>query len=313
MDENEDIDAAIDAAPSDILRQPAMDTFHTDLFDFEAEPTGENQPRLVEGTWTGHCFSQEGDEWSSEHGALQLSIGAMADDINFEGKCVNYWDILDVVGALEPSEELGYEVVFTLGFSDGYRIRCTGQVDLDAGKISGEWVAESDNTEDSDSDSSSESESDSEDSGAEEEPEEKSDDDESQSEEEDSAEESVAKQIFTFTRTPPAALRFRYNPAQFSKSATRARWSFALSAALLEARRRLWSWSYFKARGSERKKYLELSKRIGINDREYTPTTPLSDDEWSVINQLRQDLRPSDGRFYESLMEYELDRIPRHL
>ncbi|RPD54176.1 hypothetical protein L227DRAFT_580748 [Lentinus tigrinus ALCF2SS1-6] len=67
---------------------------------------------------------------------------------------------------------------------------------------------------------------------------------------------------FWFKRgVAPEILVARPPPAEFEENKIRALWNYALTYSLDEARRRLYSWSYFKERRDMRTEYLELLER----------------------------------------------------
>ncbi|GLB44990.1 hypothetical protein LshimejAT787_1900680 [Lyophyllum shimeji] len=117
---------------------------------------------------------------------------------------------------------------------------------------------------------------------------------------------------FTLRRVPPALLRYRYTPHQFAEDPVRSRWSFACSAALHQAQEALWSRRFFEARFAERKRYVELTTRALIVQMVLTPQVPLTLVEKGELEYLRQDLNPSEARFYQALAEFEIQKLPWH-
>ncbi|KAI0767749.1 hypothetical protein C8Q74DRAFT_1318273 [Fomes fomentarius] len=71
---------------------------------------------------------------------------------------------------------------------------------------------------------------------------------------------------FWLKRTRPDILVARLPPADFRENKVGALWKYALTYAHNHARRRLWSWSYFKQRRDLQTKYLELLERALDND-----------------------------------------------
>ncbi|KAJ6594849.1 hypothetical protein B0H19DRAFT_1096915 [Mycena capillaripes] len=116
-------------------------------------------------------------------------------------------------------------------------------------------------------------------------------------------------QTFIFRRTPAEAHRFRYTDAQFKANRARARWGFAIAAAIDQVQRAHLSWPYLKKRFAERRRFIELLKRDTITDQKLTPWTPLSDDEEIEFLQLKNDLPSCDARFYYLVSEFELQKI----
>lgn len=141
-DEDEDLDSTIESVPLHELRNPVMDTYHTSAFDLDVVSARTCHSHPAEGVWTGYCFVNSGEEISTAHGAFQLSIGPVASDGSFEGKCMNYWDVLEIKGSIAVSEISGPRprLAFTLSYPDGYRLRFIGSLDVDSESIKGEWT-----------------------------------------------------------------------------------------------------------------------------------------------------------------------------
>jgi hypothetical protein len=87
---------------------------------------------------------------------------------------------------------------------------------------------------------------------------------------------------------------FRYSDDLPNATVARTRWSFACSAVLDIVRRRLWSWSFFKNRFIERRRYVELFRRRYLSD-------VLDDAESKELNAFEKSLSPTDTRFYRSI------------
>ncbi|KAJ6573432.1 hypothetical protein DFH09DRAFT_916098 [Mycena vulgaris] len=164
----------------------------------------------------------------------------------------------------------GNKVVFTITWPDGYSAVCTGQYDPETDTIAGFWESKSD---DDDDDSSTET------------------------------------FPFIFRRTPSAAHRFRYTDAQFTENRARARWAFAIAAAVDEVQRTRMTWPYLKKRFAERKRYIELSTRHKSTLQDLTPWTPLDTEETAELNRLKLELRTCDSRFYNSVADFELQQL----
>ncbi|KAG6903629.1 hypothetical protein DXG01_016179, partial [Tephrocybe rancida] len=117
---------------------------------------------------------------------------------------------------------------------------------------------------------------------------------------------------FVLTQTPPSLLRYKYTPQQFKEDPARSRWSFACSAALHQAQESLWSRRFFENRFSERKRYVELTTRDLIVQLGFTPQVPLTLGEQRELDHLRQELDPSEARFYQALSDFEIQKLPWH-
>ncbi|KAJ7762637.1 hypothetical protein B0H16DRAFT_1311844, partial [Mycena metata] len=114
---------------------------------------------------------------------------------------------------------------------------------------------------------------------------------------------------FIFRRTPSAVFRFRYTDAEFAKNHARARWGFAIAAMIDQVRQRRFSWPYLKKRFAERKNFIKLTKRQTIVERKLTPWTPMSSNDSTQLQTLRDALQPSDARFYHSVALFELQKV----
>ncbi|TFK64971.1 hypothetical protein BDN72DRAFT_846149 [Pluteus cervinus] len=121
-----------------------------------------------------------------------------------------------------------------------------------------------------------------------------------------------APTLFQLRRTPPSLVRYRYTQYQFAEDPVRSRWSFAASSALHIAQSQLWSRRFFEARFKERKRFVELTVRSLIVSMRLTPQTPLSLVESGELEYLRQELDPSEARFYQALAEFEIQKLPWH-
>ncbi|KAJ7151760.1 hypothetical protein C8R43DRAFT_886602, partial [Mycena crocata] len=188
-----------------------------------------------------------------------------------EGKLGGAAENLVSILTLDGTVAEEHKVVFTINWPDGYGAVCTGRYDPETDTITGSW----DDKED----------------------------------DEDSSSESSDEAPFVFRRTPPAVFRFRYTDAQFKKNRARARWGFAIAAAMDEIQRTRMTWPYLKKRFTERRRYIELVKRDKIEFEELTPWTRLTDDESAELFRLKSDLRPCDARFYDSVAEFELQHL----
>lgn len=117
---------------------------------------------------------------------------------------------------------------------------------------------------------------------------------------------------FILQRTPPNLLRYKYTPQQHAEDPVRSRWAFACSAALHQAQAALWSRRFFEERFRERKRYVELTTRDLIVQMGLTPQVPLTQGERGELEYLRQELDPSEARFYQALSDFEIQKLPWH-
>lgn len=123
------------------------------------------------------------------------------------------------------------------------------------------------------------------------------------------------KNIGTFwlARAPAFSHLFRCSHAQFEECPARARWSFACAAILFQVKQRLWSWSFFRDRRMNRKRFLELYKRRELSKVWHLPGDTLNEEETAELHSLEQSLSPADARYYHSLGRAENRRLCIHL
>ncbi|KAF9557975.1 hypothetical protein CPC08DRAFT_710010 [Agrocybe pediades] len=117
---------------------------------------------------------------------------------------------------------------------------------------------------------------------------------------------------FQLRRTPPTLLRHRYTPAEFLEDPVGARWSYAFRAAYHLAQQKLWSLRFYRARVTERQRFVELNMRSTIASMGFSPRRPLSQIEALELEHLLRDLSPSEARFYQALVNFELKKYPLH-
>ncbi|TFK85020.1 hypothetical protein K466DRAFT_647032 [Polyporus arcularius HHB13444] len=110
---------------------------------------------------------------------------------------------------------------------------------------------------------------------------------------------------FIFKRLPPWLMCCRPDPVVYQLNKPRALWKYALTAAREMVGRHLFTWSYFKRRRDNRKRYVELLIRLNYAD--------LDEEEVMELARIRQTLTAADARLYETRYEYELRSTPIHL
>jgi hypothetical protein len=111
---------------------------------------------------------------------------------------------------------------------------------------------------------------------------------------------------FILKRTSPEDLCFRPAPVTFEIDKVHSLWKFALTAIAARVRRQTWSWSYFKERMDNRKRFIELYIRNGHFG------CPLNSDELWEFRRVRQTLTSADSRYYHSLANYRVRRTINH-
>ncbi|KAJ7220350.1 hypothetical protein GGX14DRAFT_389714 [Mycena pura] len=114
---------------------------------------------------------------------------------------------------------------------------------------------------------------------------------------------------FTFRRTPAAAFRFRHENLELTD---RQRWVFAIEATKADIRRAKFPWKHLKEHSAERRRYIELYMRHEMRARDLTPVTPLTNAEGQELRKLSEVLRPCDARFYTSVVNFEMQKLPLH-
>jgi hypothetical protein len=97
------------------------------------------------------------------------------------------------------------------------------------------------------------------------------------------------------SQQPPEVLACRPHPAVLAVNRPASLWAFARDAILLQVRRKLWSWSYFRDRRVARKRYLELAIRYDHFNK------PLSDEEYREFLKVKRRFSPGDSWFLVSI------------
>lgn len=106
--------------------------------------------------------------------------------------------------------------------------------------------------------------------------------------------------IFFFKRMTPEFLCWLPAPVEFKVNKARALWSFAISAVCYGVRKRRWSWSFFRERMDNRKRFIELY----IRNTKFGK--PLNADEETELGRLKKTFTTADSRFYHSLAEHQI-------
>lgn len=119
---------------------------------------------------------------------------------------------------------------------------------------------------------------------------------------------------FRLGQAPAWAHQFRYSSSELQENAARARWSFAIGSTIYEAKQRLWSWSFFKNRRINRKRFLELFKRRELTSTwNFAQKFYLTEEEVKELQLLESSLTPADARFYHAIGRSEVRRLCVHL
>lgn len=216
--------------------------------------------------------SHREEEGVSYSYVIRISMRIAADHKTLVGKGEDYADTFEFQGYTTATAD-GYDFAFTItSDDDGTTRSCRGSLNTTLDTISSCW-ATTKKTENGDP---------------------------------------TPDQTFELRRTPPSLVRYRYTPDQFAEDPIRSRWSFACSATLHQAQERLWSRRFFEARFTERKRFVELTTRSLIVSMGLTPQNPLNMVETGELEYLRQELNPSEARFYQALAEFEIQNLPWH-
>ncbi|KAJ3575378.1 hypothetical protein NP233_g1131 [Leucocoprinus birnbaumii] len=271
----ESIEETLNYTTYEILKYGHRDGFQsTDYFEFE--PHRRKHLGLLhplEGTWTGHNLVMEGEDTITY--ILRLSI-LVENGREIIGKGENFTSTFEITGLVKPTHpgrRSKYDFAFTIiDDADGLQKECHGQLDAKMGTLYAQWT----------------------DRRTKEDP------------------QNVAYQPFQLTKTPPSLTRYRYSPEEFAEDPVRARWNFSCASARHMAQEKMWSRSFLDERAHERKRYVELSTRSLIVTMGLTPQKPLSVLEKAELDQLRRNLNPSEGRFYQALADFEIQKLPWH-
>jgi hypothetical protein len=108
------------------------------------------------------------------------------------------------------------------------------------------------------------------------------------------------------SQQPAEVLVHRPHPTALVEDRITSLWRFALNAVLLQVRKNMWSWPYFRDRRDNRKRYLELAVR------RYWFDKPLSEKENEEYFAVKRTLYPADSRYLASV-ELRISKERIHL
>ncbi|KAJ7326377.1 hypothetical protein DFH08DRAFT_941029 [Mycena albidolilacea] len=111
---------------------------------------------------------------------------------------------------------------------------------------------------------------------------------------------------FVFRRIAPEYMCFAPAPVELEANKSLALWAFAIDSVRFDIRRKGRSWSYFKERRDNRKRFIELY----IRSTKFGPS--MSDEEWEDLSRVKKTLTTSDSRFYHSLAEAQIRATTDH-
>ena len=113
--------------------------------------------------------------------------------------------------------------------------------------------------------------------------------------------------LFTFYRIPAELVACRPPPTEFAENKARALWMFVRNALMLQSRRTLFSWSFFKSRRDQRRRSLTLNMRNSLRG-----GPPLTNEELDEIKVSSKLLAPADYILYQSQLTHLMRTTPKH-
>ncbi|KAH8835670.1 hypothetical protein DL96DRAFT_1702640 [Flagelloscypha sp. PMI_526] len=271
----------------------------------------------INGVWTGHLYQVVDGDYVSTQGLVQIAV-ALTKNYRIEGGGESYSGLLSFSGSAKQGYRYSLDVEFNLTYPDGFQTKCTGMYDPANETIQGNWVVVDESGEVIPSDRSS-------DGGL-------SDLGLSRQpsrfgafEDEDSVTDQLlftpdalsfpSLQTFKFTRTAPWLQRFRPPRREFEANPVKARWKFACQAVSHEVNRNSYFWAFFQTRFAERRRVVDLTLRSKIFFKGYTiaPEDALTDEDREELSHYRRILNPGDARFYSTLADIEMQKLPWHI
>ncbi|KAJ7084934.1 hypothetical protein C8R44DRAFT_894044 [Mycena epipterygia] len=116
--------------------------------------------------------------------------------------------------------------------------------------------------------------------------------------------------VFVFKRMPPENMCFVPAPVELKIGKARAMWGFAIAAVIQGVRRAQWTWSFFKERRDNRRRFIELYIRSGSGTKQFGQS--LTDLEAQDLARVKKSLTTQDSRFYHSLAEQRIRAMTDH-
>ncbi|KAJ7481633.1 hypothetical protein FB451DRAFT_1236685 [Mycena latifolia] len=114
---------------------------------------------------------------------------------------------------------------------------------------------------------------------------------------------------FVFKRIMPEYMCFWPAPVELETNKARALWGFAIAAVRYGVRRDRWSWSFFKERRDNRRRFIELYIRSSGSTQF---GAPLTGPEWQELGLIKKTFSTADARFYHSLGEKMIRATVEH-
>ncbi|KAJ7115464.1 hypothetical protein C8R44DRAFT_880758 [Mycena epipterygia] len=115
---------------------------------------------------------------------------------------------------------------------------------------------------------------------------------------------------FVFKRMPPENMCFLPTPVELETGKARALWGFAIAAVIQGVRRDRWTWSFFKERRDNRRRFIELYIRSGSGTHQFGQW--LTDLEDQDLARVKKSLTTQDNRFYHTLAEQRIRAMTDH-
>ncbi|KDR82341.1 hypothetical protein GALMADRAFT_237605 [Galerina marginata CBS 339.88] len=259
---------------------PTFEYEDPDLKYSEA-PLG-HSPHPIEGEWIGACTL---DDLNIAHqGSFQCIIGPVVDN-KISGKGTTYSGLANIEGLVVGTANEGcldglVNVSFSI-VSSGETLVCQGRFDSGKNIIEGKWSV-----------------------GDMAEPPPKDGDANSKVQDDDDGDKLQGR--FYFTRISPDIFRFQYlldGPfSDPSWTIARKRWAFATEAVLFQTQCRMGSWNFFRARISERRRWIELRIR-----------GPVTLELTKELLRLSSSIPPIIARLYDELVMYLASRLIEYL
>ncbi|KAF9546118.1 hypothetical protein CPC08DRAFT_675601 [Agrocybe pediades] len=240
--------------------------------DYYEFETSPNTVHPLHGTWSGYVSCLDMNLGKDVFHIIQISIRVTSDKRKIEGKGETYQSAFSFEGKVRR-HHVGYAFEFRVDDEDGFQgQKASGTLDTDKEIITMNWRDEMEKVYPED----------------------------------------AYYRPFQLRRTPPTLLRHRYTSAEFLEDPVGARWSYALRAARHLAQQKLWSLRFYRTRVTERQRFVELNMRSAIASMSSSPRQPLSQIETSALEHLLFELSPSEARFYQALVDFEIKKYPLH-
>ncbi|KDR79356.1 hypothetical protein GALMADRAFT_265823 [Galerina marginata CBS 339.88] len=267
---------------------PSFEFEEVDLKPSEAPP--EHNRHSIEGEWIGVCICSNSPDIAFR-GSFQFIIGPVVDGM-ITGKGVTYASPVSIEGKVGTAADGCTDGVVSISLtilephcSD---IVCEGQFDPGQKTIKGTWSAKStlvDGNANGVNDNGGGNVSDS---------------------------QGEAGHLY-IAMISPDIFRFRYfldGPSSDpSWTIARKRWAFAIKAVLFQTQSRMGSWDFFKARISERRRWIELYSREMLDDDLPTTRGFMTNQQEVEYSHLCWSIPPNTARIYEKLASYLHPRL----